>query len=180
MHLSSTTPGITETGTLSGLAAASKEKVFIMPCSMAQIRFWQIDQLSGRQGAVFNIQLALSLTGPLNEEILQDALNALVERHEILRTSFSKIEGEVKQVIASHAVAKLAIHDLREVSDADRPERLKKEIQIEAERPLAIDRKPIFRPMLVRLAPDDNVLLLTTHHIVCDGWATGIMVRELA
>ena len=109
--------------------ACPEEKVFVMPCSAAQVRFWQVDQLSGKQSAVFNIQLALSLTGPLREDILQRSLEALVERHEILRTSFKEIDGAVKQVISSHACLKLGTLDLGGVPEADRPERLKRDIQ---------------------------------------------------
>jgi acyl carrier protein len=160
-------------------AVSSEENVFVMPCSAAQVRFWQIDELSGETSAVFNIQIALRLTGTLREDILQKSINALVDRHEILRTSFRKVEGELKQVIYPEASARLNILDLQDVPEAQRPARMEQEIQMEADRPLPLSEKPIFRPMLLRLAPQDNVLLMTVHHIVCDGWASGILVREL-
>jgi pimeloyl-ACP methyl ester carboxylesterase len=162
-----------------GDAAPPQEAdVFVMPCSVSQHRFWLLDQLYPGNSAL-NIPLAVRFTGPLDIGVLEKALNAIVARHEILRTSFSVVDGEPKQVIKPEVNLQMGVINLGEVPPERREERIEQEMLAEAARPLTLTHPPIFRTVLLRLTPEDNVLLLTLQHIVCDGWSNGIIVREV-
>jgi pimeloyl-ACP methyl ester carboxylesterase len=157
---------------------AKEAEVFVMPCSISQHRFWFLDQLySGN--SVLNIPLALQFSGPLDVPVLERALNAIVSRHEVLRTSFAQVDGVPKQVIKTEAPLRLDVIDLESVPAEKRRERIEQEMIAEAARPLSLTQAPIFRTVLLRLAPAENVLMLTLHHVVADGWSNGLLVREV-
>ena len=149
-----------------------------MPCSVSQHRFWMLDQLYPGNSAL-NIPLAVQFSGPLNIPVLERALNAIVDRHEVLRTSFAVVDGGPKQVIKTEAQVHLEMIDLGNVAEEKRQERIEQEMIAEAARPLSLSQAPIFRTVLLRLTPDENILMLTLHHIVCDGWSNGLLVREV-
>ena len=155
-----------------------EEDVFVMPCSISQRRFWLLDQLYPGNTAL-NIPLAFQFAGPLDLDVLERAINAMVERHEILRTSFSQVDGATKQVIQARAHLPLGVIDLESVPVEMRPDRVEQEMIAEAARPLSLTQAPIFRAVLLRLGAKDHVLMLTFHHIVGDGWSNGLVVREL-
>ncbi|HEV3271508.1 MAG TPA: condensation domain-containing protein [Candidatus Methylacidiphilales bacterium] len=151
---------------------------FVMPCSISQERFWLLDQLSPGNSAL-NIPIALKLKGPLNVEALQKALEAVVRRHEVLRTSFLRTDEKVMQAISPEARFELRQIDLTDVPQGKKQERLQAEMRAEAVRPMSLTTAPILRPTLVRFDAEDHGLLLTLHHIICDGWANGILIREM-
>jgi pimeloyl-ACP methyl ester carboxylesterase len=157
---------------------APESEVFVMPCSISQRRFWVLDQLYNGDSAL-NIPLAVELSGPLDIAVLERALNAIVDRHEILRTSFAQIDGVAKQVIKSEAQLSLGVIDLRNVPVEKRAERIDQEMIAEAARPLSLKSAPILRTVLLRLSPKENILMLTLHHIIGDGWSNGLLVREV-
>ena len=157
---------------------AADADVFVMPCSISQQRYWLLEQLSPGNTAL-NIPLAVQLSGPLDITVLERALNAIVLRHEVLRTSFALIDGAPKQVIKPDVVLKLGQIDLRDVLPEKRQVRIEQEMIAEAVRPLSLTEAPIFRTTLLRLTPEENVLMLTIHHIVGDGWSNGLLVREV-
>jgi hypothetical protein len=121
----------------------------------------------------------VQLSGPLDIDVLERALNAIVQRHEVLRTSFALIDGAPKQIIRSDTVLKLGQIDLRDVPAEKRQQRIEQEMIAEAVRPLSLSEAPVFRTTLLRLLPEENVLMLTIHHIVGDGWSNGLLVREV-
>jgi pimeloyl-ACP methyl ester carboxylesterase len=151
---------------------------FVMPCSISQQRFWVLDQLTSGNSAL-NIPLALELKGPLDVEALHKALHAVIQRHETLRTSFIWQDDEVKQVIASDVRFYFQQKDLTDVPENQREEALLKEMNTEALRPLSLTKAPILRVKLLHLEVEYHALLLTLHHIICDGWANGVLVREI-
>jgi surfactin synthase thioesterase subunit/acyl carrier protein len=157
---------------------APEAEVFVMPCSISQQRYWLLEQLSPGNTAL-NIPLAVQLSGPLEIPILERALNAIVARHEVLRTSFAVVDGAPKQVIKPGVVLQLGQIDLRDVAVEKRQVRIEQEMIAEAVRPLSLAAAPIFRTTLLRLTPTENVLMLTIHHIVGDGWSNGLLVREV-
>ena len=159
-------------------APPGEADVFVMPCSVGQRRFWLLDQLYPGNPAL-SIPLAVQINGPLNVPVLERALNAIVARHEILRTTFAMVEGEPKQIIKAEVPLELGIIDLQSVPAETRAERLDEEMIAEAARPLSLGKAPIFRTVLLRFAPENNVLMLTLHHIVGDGWSNGLVVREV-
>ena len=149
-----------------------------MPCSISQQRYWLLEQLSPGNTAL-NIPLAVQLNGPLDIALLERALNAIVQRHEVLRTSFALVDGAPKQVIQPEVKLMLGVIDLTDVPADKRMPRVEQEMIAEAVRPLSLAEAPIFRTTLLRLTPDENVLMLTIHHIVGDGWSNGLLVREV-
>ncbi len=157
---------------------APEADVYVMPCSISQQRYWLLEQLSPGNTAL-NIPLAVQLSGPLDIAILERALNAIVHRHEVLRTSFTLVEGAPKQVIKPEAKLELGQIDLTDVPPDRRQPRIEQEMIAEAVRPLSLTQAPILRTTLLRLSPDENVLMLTIHHIVGDGWSNGLLVREV-
>jgi len=153
-------------------------EVFVMPCSISQQRYWLLEQLCPGNTAL-NIPLAVQLSGRLDISVLERALNAILQRHEILRTSFALVDGTPKQVIKAEVELKLGVIDLGDVPVEKRQLRVEQEMIAEAVRPLSLTQAPIFRTTLLQLTPDENVLMLTIHHIVGDGWSNGLLVREV-
>jgi amino acid adenylation domain-containing protein/FkbH-like protein len=149
-----------------------------LPLSSAQKRLWFIDQLEGGSPA-YHIPLALRLSGELDCVALESALNGLVTRHEVLRTTYLKQDGEPMQRIAEDMAFALPIVDLRGLRDEQR-ERVVYE-QAREEQALLFDlgAGPLIRGRLLRLSAEEHVLLITMHHIVSDGWSIGVLVREL-
>jgi non-ribosomal peptide synthetase component F/thioesterase domain-containing protein len=157
---------------------ASPGEDFVMPCSMDQQRWWALDQLAPGNPAL-NVPFAVELKGPLDVETLNKALHAVIRRHEILRTSFAWLDGEVKQVISSEVRFHLQNKNLSSTPMGQRQERVLQEMNAEAVRPLSLTEAPIFRARLLSFKATDHVLMLTLHHSICDGWANGVLIREI-
>ncbi|HXO18881.1 MAG TPA: amino acid adenylation domain-containing protein, partial [Thermoanaerobaculia bacterium] len=150
------------------------------PASFPQERLWFLDQL-GVGGAAYHLPNALRLSGRLDRPALAAALNELVRRHESLRTTFSTAGADVVQVVAPPLAVALPVVDLSalptlQAAEAE-SERL---LRDEARRPFDLERGPLFRSGLLRLAETEHVLLLTMHHIVSDGWSLGVLTSELS
>ncbi|MBW8848894.1 MAG: amino acid adenylation domain-containing protein, partial [Burkholderiales bacterium] len=150
-----------------------------LPLSFAQQRLWFLAQLDARAAAAYAMPGGVRLRGALDAAALQAALDRIVARHEALRTSFASVEGEPVQVIAAPDVGfALAHEDLAgQASPEAELERLAAE---ETAAPFDLERGPLIRARLVRLAHDDHVLLVTMHHIVSDGWSMGVLVNEFS
>ncbi|PYS97072.1 MAG: hypothetical protein DMF50_02030, partial [Acidobacteria bacterium] len=148
------------------------------PLSFAQRRLWFIDQLQPGSPA-YNIPLALRLTGRLDPDALERSLEAIVSRHEVLRTVFPLEDGEPVQAVGPAATVSLPRVDLGVLP---RPERETEALRLAAEEaraPFDLARGPLFRGRLLRRSDEDHILLLTMHHIVADGWSIGVLLREL-
>jgi amino acid adenylation domain-containing protein len=139
-----------------------------LPLSFAQERLWFLDQLTPGS-PVYNVPIALAVRGRLDVAALERAFAEVVRRHEILRTSFPLRGSRPVQEIAPPTGLTLTVEDFS--PDAATGEAL---------RPFDLARGPILRTRLLRLAPEEHVLLLTVHHIAADLWAAGILVREVA
>jgi amino acid adenylation domain-containing protein len=149
-----------------------------LPLSFAQQRLWFLDQMGA--GAAYAVPLALQWSGRLDRDALRHALSALVERHESLRTRFPVVEGRPRQVIAPPFELRLDVSDL---TPLDAPARERERARLaaeEAERPFDLAAGPLIRARLAVLGPAEHVLLLTLHHVICDGWSLGVLFRELA
>ncbi|PXX58018.1 condensation domain-containing protein, partial [Pseudomonas sp. LAIL14HWK12:I1] len=145
--------------------------------SYAQQRQWFLWQMDP-QGSAYNIPVALRLKGDLDLQALQASFDALIARHETLRTTFHLDSDQPVQVIHPEAPVELVIDTLKAV-DADASAALKAWVEQEVQQPFDLEQGPLLRVKLLRLAADDHVLVLTLHHIVSDGWSTPIMVDEL-
>jgi len=147
--------------------------------SFAQQRLWFVEQIEGVKDA-YHLPLELSLRGALDVSSLRHALDALVSRHESLRTRFEAVEGEAHQRIDPPQPFALREHDVSAVEVSARASALDTVLTEETRRPFDLQRGPLIRGLLVRLDIDDHVLVLTMHHIVSDGWSMGVLARELS
>lgn len=145
--------------------------------SWAQQRLWFIDQLEGSRA--YRIPIALELRGVLEPETLRVALGALVRRHEVLRTSFPTSEGVPYQRILPDAVFPLEIIDLDVESPRAQDERIEWHLQELMAEPFDLCRGPLVRGRLLRLTCERQVLLISMHHIISDGWSIGVLIRDL-
>ncbi|HYW08679.1 MAG TPA: amino acid adenylation domain-containing protein, partial [Longimicrobium sp.] len=146
------------------------------PLSFAQQRLWFLEAL-GSGGRAYHMPGRLRLRGTLDRDALRRALDGVVARHEALRTTFARTDGEPVQCIApmGEAAFALAEDDLRGEAVGG----LERLMEDEAAAPFDLERGPLVRGRLVRLADDDHVLLVTMHHVVSDGWSMGVLVREV-
>ncbi|PYS89537.1 MAG: hypothetical protein DMF64_17365 [Acidobacteria bacterium] len=150
-----------------------------LPLSFAQQRLWFLDQLEPGSAA-YNVASAIRLKGELNVPALQQSLDVIVARHEVLRTTFATVGGRPVQVIGPAEPVALPVVDLQDLAEAEREARARQLMSEETQRPFDLARGPVLRVLLLRLGHDAHVLLLTMHHIVSDGWSLGVLVRELS
>ncbi len=150
------------------------------PCalSFAQQRLWFLAQLDP-QSPLYNERRALRLHGALNIACLQQALQAVVARHEALRTTFVANDGTPMQVVHEPRAVALPIVDLRALPASARETEVQRQIAAAVQRPFDLTSDVLLRPLLVHLEDEDYVLLLVTHHIASDGWSTGILFRDI-
>ncbi|MCX5118699.1 amino acid adenylation domain-containing protein [Micromonospora sp. NBC_00362] len=144
-----------------------------LPVSPAQRRLWFMDQLVPGS-AMFNVPTALRLTGALRLDVLTDAVRALVDRHEALRTVFAANEGDPVQRILRDIEVDLTPRPLP-VDDAA----VLAAVRDEASRPFSLSVGPLARAALFRQTPTAHVLVLTLHHSICDGWSVSLLIDEL-
>ena len=154
-----------------------------LPLSFAEQRLWFLDQLQGdgEQGnrVVYNEQDALSLSGAVHIESLRAAIQDIVGRHESLRTNYQAIDGSPIRVIHPTLELDIPIVDIQQTSKAQQVSEVQFLARKERQQPFDLAHDPLLRVMLVQLAPDEYVLLLTMHHIVTDGWSTSVLGSEL-
>jgi len=150
-----------------------------LPLSFAQQRLWFLHQLQP-DGAVYNIPAAVRLDGHLDVMALADALQAIVERHEALRTTFPSVDGVPHQHIAPNLDMPLPLTDISALALPEREAHVQGLVQAEAADPFDLSVGPLIRSHLIRLASAQHVLLLTMHHIISDGWSMGILTQELS
>ncbi|MCP4658927.1 MAG: non-ribosomal peptide synthetase, partial [bacterium] len=149
-----------------------------LPLSFAQQRLWFLDQFE-QASAAYNLPSPLRLSGAVNAARLEWIFNALVRRHEVLRTTFPAASGRPRQVIAPRLELPLPLVDLQNLAPERRQAEARRLAAEEALQPFDLRTGPLIRSTLLRLAGDDHVLLVTMHHIVSDGWSIGIFAREL-
>ncbi|HJT26349.1 MAG TPA: amino acid adenylation domain-containing protein, partial [Pyrinomonadaceae bacterium] len=148
------------------------------PLSPAQQRLWFLDQLEPGS-SFYNLPGAVRLRGALNLKAFERSLNEVVRRHEILRATFPMIGGEPLQRIKPNFYLPLPVTDLTSMPDDEREAEAQRLCAEEAARPFNLSSGPQIRAQLLRLGEEDHIFLLTMHHIVADGWAMGIFIREV-
>ena len=148
-----------------------------VPMSFAQELLWRLELANPGHG--YNVPRTARLQGELDLAALQRALDALVRRHEALRTTFTSIDGEPRQIVHDDVPVPLALVDLSEVADATREEEAQRRVRELTRRPFDLERDLQLRATVVRIAPDDHVLLLESHHVVADTVSRNILLREL-
>ena len=149
------------------------------PLSFAQQRLWFLDQLEG-PGSVYTIRLPVRLSGPLDADALQAAVDQLVARHESLRTTFTARDGKPVQVIRPSLRIALDWQNSKDTQQADDPAALHAWVGRQAAVPFMLDTGPLLRVHVLRIADGEHLLLLLCHHIIADAWSTSILFRDLA
>jgi amino acid adenylation domain-containing protein/non-ribosomal peptide synthase protein (TIGR01720 family) len=149
-----------------------------LPLSPIQQRLWFLNDLTSG-GTDYNTGIGLRLSGALDLDALRTALDALVSRHESLRTTFDTVDGRGIQVVAACGDIPLRTVDLSTVDSAERDVAVQQALTEELGCPFDLRRGPLTRAVLARLAEDDHVLMLSQHHIVTDGWSVAVLVDEL-
>lgn len=146
----------------------------VLPLSYAQQRLWFLDQWE-ETGTSYNLPVALRLTGPLDREALGQAWSDVTDRHESLRTLFADRDGRpVQSVSAPGGVRPELVH--REVPEAE----VEEAIRAAADHPFDLAAQPPAAAHLFTTGQEDHVLLLVFHHIICDGWSLGPLMRDLS
>jgi amino acid adenylation domain-containing protein len=148
-----------------------------LPLSYAQQRLWFIDQM-GKSSVQYHIPAVLRLRGALNYAALQHAINAVVQRHESLRTTFIEVEGQAVQVVAAELRIEVPLSNLSGHDDRSRQQIVQSALRQEREQPFDLSRGPLLRAKLLMLDENEHILLLTFHHIIADGWSLGIFNQE--
>jgi amino acid adenylation domain-containing protein len=154
------------------------ERPEAVPLSYAQQRLWFLDQLEPESTA-YLVPRALRLLGELNVNALDQSLQALISRHENLRTTFALREGQPVQIIHPAGHFSLPVIDLQRLPQEQREEVIRSLIVQEAQRPCNLAQGPLLRIFLLRSGAQEHVVLLTLHHIITDKWSIDILVREL-
>ena len=148
------------------------------PLSFAQERWWFLDQLDAG-ASVHNISRAMRLRGRLDRGALVHGLDAIVQRHEILRTSFRRGEnGPVQEPVAKTSLS-IPVVDLGKLPAPERRAQLQRTLAEEANAVFDLASAPLLRARLIKLATTEHVLLLVLHPLVCDGWSMRLLCREL-
>jgi amino acid adenylation domain-containing protein len=148
------------------------------PLSFAQQRLWFLNQLQP-DSSFYNVPDTYRLTGCLDARVLERCFDALVRRHETLRTTFKLVDGEPRQFINDPAPFNLPVIDLTHLPAEGREAEALCLAEEEAERLFDLTRDPMLRARLLRLGAEEHFLLMSMHHIASDGWSRGILAGEL-
>lgn len=147
--------------------------------SFAQQRLWFLDQLAPGQ-ANYNVPTTIILKGQLNLDILKQCMETVVQRHESLRTTFTEKDGDPLQVIHDTVEINLPLVDISDLPEDERKEKAAVLAKEEAATPFDLAKGPLFRVQLVRLAEQEHLALINLHHIITDGWSSGVLIQEIA
>ncbi|KAB0596434.1 non-ribosomal peptide synthetase [Cupriavidus gilardii] len=150
-----------------------------LPLSAAQQRMWFLWKLDPA-GSAYHLAGMLRLRGQVDDGALQRTFDALVERHESLRTTFHQDGEQAVQRIHPPASPPIAVSDLRDIDPTQRDAAVQSLVDAEAQGPFDLEQGPLLRVRLLRLADDDHILLVTMHHIVSDGWSMNVVIDEFA
>ncbi|AOM39415.1 non-ribosomal peptide synthetase [Xenorhabdus hominickii] len=164
-----------------------------VPLSWSQQRLWFLAQLDPAAQAAYHMSVGLNLQGNLNLNALQAALDRIVARHEILRTTFITVGDETQQIIGDADCGfSLTQDDLSQLFSgqysqlsteqlsAEEQAAIDKIAYFEANQPFDFVHGPLARGRLLKLAEDQHILLLTQHHIISDGWSISVLMHELS
>jgi amino acid adenylation domain-containing protein len=171
------------TKSLSGKASSNGNKPrskadMIVPAALAQQRFWVLEQLGAGSGA-FNIPIRWLLKGQIQPELLERTFNELVRRNEILRTTLIQVDGQPMQRIVSGLTVKVPVIDLRDLPEPKRTAELDRITRQMGEQAFDLSVLPLLRAALLQTGETEFILHVTVHHIVADGWAVGLLAKEI-
>src|SRR5579885_213386 len=153
----------------------------ILPLSFAQQRLWFLQQLEP-ENPVYNETLVLRLTGRLKQEVLQLVLREIARRHEILRTTFTVVDGDVRQHVHPAGYLDITISQVEwsDVPVAQRESAAIAWMQQQTQQAFAMTDNLLWKATLLQLSSEEHILFIILHHIICDSWSLGLFMHELA
>ena len=155
------------------------DEVYAMPATQGQIRFWSLDQMHPGNPAL-NMPLMWQCRGELDIDLLAMAFTHAVRRHEMLRTTFAMVDGSLAQIIGKSYSVALPVKDLQHVPNAATSQEAGRLIREHAAYRMDLHNGPLLVLKLLKFAPQHHLLLVTMHHIICDGISLGILLRDIA
>ena len=158
---------------------ANADPELSFPAAIAQQAFYFFDRVKPGNPA-FNVAVRFHLSGRLNTHVLERTFNELIRRHEILRTRFEEDADEVMQIVLPSVEVTLEVIDISRIPEAERECEIDRLGGIEAHKPFDLNKAPLIRASILQVGSDDNILQLTVHHAVSDGWSVGVIVEEIA
>ena len=154
------------------------EIVCVIPITQPQHEIWISCELGGQDAnRAYNESVSLFLKGDLNKTALEDAIHKLVERHEALRATFSK-DGRF-MTIFQEVLIEPYYQDISELSITEKKKSIEDYLSRDANHIFKLEKGPLLKIGLLKLSELEYQLVLTAHHIICDGWSIGIMLEEL-
>ncbi|MCF4989215.1 amino acid adenylation domain-containing protein, partial [Pseudomonas gessardii] len=150
-----------------------------VPLSYSQQRMWFLWQMEPDSPA-YNVGGMARLRGVLDVGRFEAALQALIMRHETLRTTFPSVDGVARQNVAAQSSVRMSWQDFSALHEAERQVRLQQLADQQAHSPFNLETGPLLRACLVKAGEQEHYLVLTLHHIVTEGWAMDIFARELS
>jgi amino acid adenylation domain-containing protein len=150
-----------------------------LPMSYGQETLWFLDQLVPGN-STYNVPAVVRVSGPLDLEALRRAFEAIVHRHESLRSKFALQDDQRIVTIGDPEPLEMTVVDLRDLPEAERERRATELTRAESRKPFDLAVGPLLRLTVLRLGDLDQTVLMTVHHIAYDGWSTGVLVREFA
>ncbi len=154
-------------------------ELFAFPATQGQMRFWSLDQINPGNPAL-NMPLMWKCTGPLCPHVLQQAFTQCLRRHEALRTTFAPVDGRVSQVVHPPYEVALPLVDLEPLPEAARKSEGVRLTREHAAFRFDLKAGPLLVLKLLRFDAIHHLLLVTMHHIICDGISLGILLRDMA
>ena len=148
------------------------------PLSFAQQRLWFLEQLE--PNGPYKVPVAFRLRGQLNVGALEQSVNEIISRHEVLRTTFEEFDGRPVQIVRPRPMLSIPFTDLSHLTEFERVEEVKRVAERMSGQPFDFVRGPLVGAALVRLAEEEYIFWFLMHHIVSDGWSIGVLVKELS
>ena len=171
-------PAVEATSALDLSAPGAPQGDIQYPASLAQQRFWVLDRLDPGSSSL-NVAVRWRLEGELPAPLIEKAFQLILARHETLRTFFVETDGEPIQVVQPTTYLHVPSIDLTALPETDALAECDRIAQGEARKPFYLAIAPLIRVTHVRVRGGIAVLLVTTHHTVCDGWSIGLLAREM-
>ncbi|MDK1314048.1 condensation domain-containing protein [Pseudoalteromonas ardens] len=149
------------------------------PLSYAQQRLWFVEQLEGPQ-VTYNFPSAVMITGPFDPQLYQQSMQQVVLRHPIMTATFFSVDGVPRQQFHPDHRVQLPLVDLTELSEEAQQAELKELWELEANATFSLSDGPLYHCSVIKLGPEQHVLLMNLHHIITDGWSSSLFNREVS
>ena len=149
----------------------------ILPLSFSQEHQWFIEQFNPNS-PLYNLPNIVRMKGHLNIDALEKSFTEIVNRHEVLRATFTLLDGQPVQMFSPPQSLTLPILDLSHLNEEDREYQFKQLASEDSRRSFNLSTGPLYRASLLQLSDEEHILLINFHHIVFDAWSSGVLVRE--